>query len=179
MTGPDGKRPLKEGTPDYVKYKYENEYKNKYVKAKRVCFGNLLMFGLLSLVAVTIFVSVFIVVLTDPDALTVDMASTIDKEPSYSVLTIWLIALAGPGGVMLLYPKWKKYAPPIIPYDGGPWYHPLSIHTICMLLPLPITILLTGPLYSVATERLAVIGVLVVPATWLVGMPFFGSRTVI
>ena len=106
MTGPDGNRPNL----------------NKYSKAKEFCFGNLVLCGVIEcVIAITIFVSVFVVI-NDPDAFAdpaaeslstgpaneiLDMASTIDKEPSYSVLIIWLIALAGPGGVMLLYPIWK------------------------------------------------------------------------
>ena len=179
MTGPDGNRPNL----------------NKYSKAKEFCFGKLVFCGLIGCLSfMAIFCVVFVVLNTDPDDFAdpaaeswrqflrtgpaneiLDMASTIDKEPSYSVLIIWLIALAGPGGVMLLYPIWKKYAPPIIPYDGWPWYHPLNIHTICMLLPLPITGFYIGAgfSFSAAIQRLWAIGLLVAPATLLVAMPFF------
>ena len=72
------------------------------------------------------------------------MASTIDKEPFYLVLLsaltdIGLMVLAAiPGGVMLLYPKWKQYAPPIIPFNGyrdtEDWLNPITIHWICVVL---------------------------------------------
>lgn len=102
------------------------------------------------------------------------MASTIDKEPFYLVLLsaltdIGLMVLAAiPGGVMLLYPKWKQYAPPIIPFNGyrdtEDWLNPITIHWICVVL--SVFFIYDGELFQAY-------GQMVWHATSLVAMCFF------
>ena len=106
------------------------------------------------------------------------MASTIDKEPFYLVLLsaltdIGLMVLAAiPGGVMLLYPKWKQYAPPIIPFNGyrdkkdfkKDLWNPITIHWIC-----PLLVLFMGD----QVELFPTYVTLVFLATYLVAMRFF------
>ena len=102
------------------------------------------------------------------------MASTIDKEPFYLVLLsaltdIGLMVLAAiPGGVMLLYPKWKQYAPPIIPFNGyrdtEDWLNPITIHWICVVL--SFCFIYDGELFQAY-------GQMVWHATSLVAMCFF------
>jgi hypothetical protein len=102
------------------------------------------------------------------------MASTIDKEPFYLVLLsaltdIGLMVLAAiPGGVMLLYPKWKQYAPPIIPFNGyrdtEDWLNPITIHWICLVL--SFCFIYDGELFQAY-------GQMVWHATSLVAMCFF------
>ena len=102
------------------------------------------------------------------------MASTIDKEPFYLVLLsaltdIGLMVLAAiPGGVMLLYPKWKQYAPPIIPFNGyrdtEDWLNPITIHWICVVL---------SACFIYDGELFQAYGQMVWHATSLVAMCFF------
>ena len=102
------------------------------------------------------------------------MASTIDKEPFYLVLLsaltdIGLMVLAAiPGGVMLLYPKWKQYAPPIIPFNGyrdtEDWLNQITIHWICLVL--SFCFIYDGELFQAY-------GQMVWHATSLVAMCFF------
>ena len=102
------------------------------------------------------------------------MASTIDKEPFYLVLLsaltdIGLMVLAAiPGGVMLLYPKWKQYAPPIIPFNGyrdtEDWLNPITIHWICVVL---------SACFIYDCELFQAYGQMVWHATSLVAMCFF------
>ena len=176
----------------------ENRPKNlSIVQAKKFCLLGLIITGLFPLFMTLMLIVGFILPIDEvPDSESLSagpvvndmlapgaaneilgMASTIDKEPFYLVLLsaltdIGLMVLAAiPGGAMLLYPKWKQYAPPIIPFNGyrntEDWLNPITIHWICALLSFCFII------YDGELVLFSAYGMLALLSTCLVAMRFF------
>ena len=159
MTGPDGNRPNRVA-----------EVKSSIDQAKA--------FFLLGLIVPPLFMIVVSVYHILYDMLAPGAANEILEMPSinyqvpfYLVLHSALIdigLMALPGGVMLLYPKWKQYAPPIIPCNGyrdkKDLWNPITIHWIC-----PLLVLFLGD----QVELFPTYVTLVFLATCLVAMRFF------
>ena len=104
-----------------------------------------------------------------------EMPSINYQVPFYLVLRSGIgqmVLAAIPGGVMLLYPKWKQYAPPIIPFNGyrdksffkKDLLNPITIHWICLVL--SFCFIYDGELFQAY-------GQMVWHATSLVAMCFF------
>ena len=104
-----------------------------------------------------------------------EMPSINYQVPFYLVLRSGIgqmVLVAIPGGVMLLYPKWKQYAPPIIPFNGyrdksffkKDLLNPITIHWIC-----PLLVSFLGD----RVELFPTYVTLVFLATYLVAMRFF------
>ena len=128
MTGPDGNRPNRVA-----------EVKSSRDHAKTFCLLGLIL-SLLIMIA-----SLYDMLAPSAANEILEMPSINYQVPFYLVLRSALIdigLMALPGGVMLLYPKWKQYAPPIIPFNGyrdkknfkKDLWNPITIHWICPLL---------------------------------------------
>ena len=154
MTGPDGNRPNRVA-----------EVKSSRDHAKTFCLLGLIL-SLLLMIA-----SLYDMLAPGAANEILEMPSINYQVPFYLVLRSGIgqmVLAAIPGGVMLLYPKWKQYAPPIIPFNGyrdtEDWLNPITIHWICVVL---------SACFIYDGELFQAYGQMVWHATSLVAMCFF------
>ena len=158
MTAPDGIRPNRVA-----------EVESSRDHAKTVCLLGLILSLLLMLA------SLYDMLAPGAANEILEMPSINYQVPFYLVLRSGIgqmVLVAIPGGVMLLYPKWKQYAPPIIPFNGyrdksffkKDLLNPITIHLIC-----PLLVSFMGD----QVELFPTYVTLVFLATYLVAMRFF------